>query len=64
MSKNRLKSRITWKIDELNQKGQQLEFDKQENLGNELEKEDDKQHMKIEMKKELNKKKERLTHEK
>ena len=54
---------IPGKIDQLKEKGKELEFDKQENPGNEPEKEDDKQHTKIEMKKELNKKKKRLTRE-
>ena len=50
------------KIDKFEEKGKELQFDKQENLGNEPEKEDNKQHTKIEMKKELKKEK-RLTRE-
>ena len=44
-------------------KGKELEIDKQEKLGNKPEKEDNKQTPNVEVKKELNRKKKRLTRE-
>ena len=49
------------KIHKVKEKGKELKIDKQEKLGNEPEKEDNKQTPNIEVKKELNRKKKRLT---